>query len=45
MGFLRGLLGVLQAAPNTVVLAETGEATLWRHWLRRAAKLWNTAVH
>ena len=30
MGFLRGLLGVRQAAPNAVVLAETGEAPLWR---------------
>ena len=26
----RGLLGVRQAAPNAVVLAETGKAPLWR---------------
>ena len=35
---------IWQAAPNAVVLAQTGEAPLWRRWLRHATKLWNTAV-
>ena len=44
LAYLRQLLGVQQATPNTVVLAETGQQPLWLRWLRRAAKLWNRVV-
>ena len=44
MGFLRGLLGVRQAAPNALIPAETGETPLWQRWLRRTTKYSNAAV-
>jgi hypothetical protein len=33
-----------KGTPTAVVLAETGERTLWQRWLLRAVKLWNLAV-
>ena len=44
LGYLRHMLGVRQATPSAVVLAETGQKPLWVRWLRRAAKLWNRLV-
>jgi hypothetical protein len=44
LAFFRMQLGVSQATPAAVVLAEAGERPLWMRWLQRGAKLLNRCL-
>ena len=42
--FLRRLLALPRSTPAATILAEAGQPPLHAHWLRQAARLWNSLV-